>query len=405
MKSFVSETSESLDGGLLTAGKPGLLAQFGPALAFVVSGMLILVMLAALYQFQRTEEQARTTLATLVRMMSTAHKLKLNAVVVAQRHESFVIELVQRHGEKGFSESYFRNGLIAAADQFRLQLSDLRKDELTAKEKSQLETVGVNFDALVEMHDELLKRFLDAKAGSTFGRSVRQASSRGIALNASISLGLDDMIFSFEERARDAQLRTAASANEFRWAVFGVAAAIILILAALIHLLNRTARRTSWIISQLNSQATIDPLTGAYNRRALDLALMREIDRAERNATPLSLAIIDLDNFKAYNDSFGHVEGDVLLQTATQNWKQVLKKTDLVARTGGEEFVFLFPGAKLDDVVPLLDRVRSQVPRGQTCSAGVTAFAVGDTIDSLLRRADTALYRAKANGKNRLELA
>ncbi len=154
------------------------------------------------------------------------------------------------------------------------------------------------------------------------------------------------------------------------------------------------------MLAQLAALARTDPLTGLPNRRVWEEQLPVEIARAYRGGEPLSLLVIDLDNFKAVNDSHGHQAGDRVLKEVAASWRDVVRPTDLIARFGGDEFVVLLPGASTAAAVHLAERLRAAMPRELTCSVGVVEWA-GDEPDQFLARADLALYEAKAEGRNR----
>lgn len=153
---------------------------------------------------------------------------------------------------------------------------------------------------------------------------------------------------------------------------------------------------------RLERLSLTDPLTGAANRRYLDTELAREMNRTERSGSGLSLVFLDLDHFKQYNDAYGHSAGDLLLQELVHAWKHALRPSDLLARIGGEEFVLLLPDMNADRSLPVVERLRKLVPYGQTCSAGVAVYLSGDSADSLIGRADDALYEAKNSGRDRI---
>ena len=156
----------------------------------------------------------------------------------------------------------------------------------------------------------------------------------------------------------------------------------------------------SAVVQLLQETVRSDPLTGLANRRALDETLTREIAAARRNRMPLSIAMIDVDRFKAYNDGNGHQAGDRLLKHAAGAWFSALRASDTLARFGGEEFVAVLPDCTLDDAFGVIDRMRGVTPFGQTCSAGVAEWDGEETVDQLIRRADDALYAAKHAGRN-----
>ena len=156
---------------------------------------------------------------------------------------------------------------------------------------------------------------------------------------------------------------------------------------------------------RLEQLATTDALTGALNRRALDEQLPREIARASRTGAPLCVVLLDIDHFKVYNDTHGHAGGDALLRVACATWSRSLRLTDLLARYGGEEFVAVLPGADIAGGAHTAERLRTAMPSGTTVSAGVAAWRPGEDCHALLRRADAALYEAKAAGRDRVELS
>jgi len=155
-----------------------------------------------------------------------------------------------------------------------------------------------------------------------------------------------------------------------------------------------------------------DPLTGAGNRIAMNDTLKREIELAKRHNEDLALLMIDLDNFKAVNDKHGHIVGDLVLKKVVDALKLVNRQTDLSFRYGGEEFVVLLNKTDLDGAKVIGDRIRKSVEALRinltqdslqvTISIGASAQLANDNMESLLQRADTALYQAKNEGKNRV---
>jgi diguanylate cyclase len=156
-----------------------------------------------------------------------------------------------------------------------------------------------------------------------------------------------------------------------------------------------------------------DPLTHALNRRGLEEAFRIETARATRYGTPLSLAVIDVDDFKKLNDSLGHLAGDRALVHLLTVMQAALRPTDVVARIGGEEFAILFSSTDIDDATAATERVQSELAerafehegasRVISFSGGVTRWSAGEALEPALQRADDAMYRAKRAGKNRVE--
>ena len=159
------------------------------------------------------------------------------------------------------------------------------------------------------------------------------------------------------------------------------------------------------LLGRLEVAARTDDLTGLLNRRAWDSELGRELGRAERQALPLCVAVLDLDRFKQYNDAHGHQAGDRFLKQVAGTWSGALRTTDILARHGGEEFALAMPGLDVEAARTMLDRLRGMRPSGQTCSAGVCVWDGSESAEKLLARADAALYEAKAAGRDRTSLA
>ncbi|MCP5195654.1 MAG: diguanylate cyclase [Gammaproteobacteria bacterium] len=167
----------------------------------------------------------------------------------------------------------------------------------------------------------------------------------------------------------------------------------------------------------LREQAIRDPLTELFNRRYLDETLPRELHRHERAGEPLAVAMLDLDHFKHFNDTYGHEAGDAILRAVGDLLRRFLRAGDLACRYGGEELTVVLPGSSLDDAQARLDTMRQavmdlRVPHQDavlppiTISIGVAVAAVGETAaTTLLSRADAALYQAKAQGRNRVVVA
>ncbi|AEV85072.1 biofilm maintenance protein MbaA [Actinoplanes sp. SE50] len=161
------------------------------------------------------------------------------------------------------------------------------------------------------------------------------------------------------------------------------------------HLVERQAQR-------LRELAERDVLTGLPNRRAWDEALPAALNRAARDGSPVTVAILDVDHFKAFNDTYGHPAGDRLLREAAASWRANLREADLIARYGGEEFVALLPGTPLGEATITVDRLRPTTPMGCTFSAGVATWDGHESAAELVSRADRALYRAKHAGRDRV---
>lgn len=166
----------------------------------------------------------------------------------------------------------------------------------------------------------------------------------------------------------------------------------------------------------MRRQATRDALTGTWNHAAILEILDRELGRARRGGLPVGVALADLDHFKAVNDTHGHLAGDAVLREVSSRLLQTMRPDDLIGRYGGEEFLIVLPGCDAAATARVCERLRSRVSGeavghegvwiGVTASLGATVFAMPYEADAvaLLRAADVALYRAKAKGRDRVEM-
>lgn len=156
------------------------------------------------------------------------------------------------------------------------------------------------------------------------------------------------------------------------------------------------------LLGEVREMARRDALTGLPNRRALEEMLPREMARARRSRSPLCVAIVDIDRFKAYNDTHGHLAGDEVLRGAAVAWDSALRAEDTIVRFGGEEFLVLLPDTSAEQAGEVVERLRAATPSGQTCSAGLACWDFVESGDDLLARADKALYLAKAGGRDQI---
>lgn len=160
---------------------------------------------------------------------------------------------------------------------------------------------------------------------------------------------------------------------------------------------------------ELEHIASTDPLTQIHNRAQLGRLFAREMRHIEQGGMACSVISVDIDHFKQVNDSFGHAVGDSVLLATARTMKGAVRAVDSVGRWGGEEFLVLCPETLARDAAKLAERIRAAVAahafdtgRPHTISVGVATFRPGDTLDTLLQRADQAMYRAKQTGRNRV---
>ena len=163
-------------------------------------------------------------------------------------------------------------------------------------------------------------------------------------------------------------------------------------------------------LNELQRVAAIDSVTGLFNRRHFEARLKGEVQRVQRQQQSLSLLMVDIDDFKRINDTFGHIEGDQTLRTVAELLRGGVRIFDVCARYGGEEFAILMPGASVETAAQVAERIRRRVhqrfrhePVGVTISVGVARLLPGQTGEELVAMADRRLGLAKRSGKNAVE--
>ena len=193
-----------------------------------------------------------------------------------------------------------------------------------------------------------------------------------------------------------------------------IAGALAMLAASRRNLRNMRALQD--LTARLETQASVDPLTGAYNRRQFDVLADLELKRTRRHGGNVSLLVLDIDFFKKINDEWGHPEGDKVLHAVVQVIRGRLRSTDILARFGGEEFIVLMPHTDLEQAQIVAETLRQCIaeahtqpglaqPRPVTASFGVATLRPDETrLSDLIRRADIALYEAKRKGRNRVEV-
>jgi diguanylate cyclase (GGDEF)-like protein len=166
---------------------------------------------------------------------------------------------------------------------------------------------------------------------------------------------------------------------------------------------------------QLDFTARVDALTGLYNRRHMEERLKEECEVFKRTGQDFSVMLVDIDDFKQINDVYGHDAGDSVLKTVSNMLRELVRDYDVVSRWGGEEFLLLFPNLAKSDATGRAETIKAAVQAYQytynenllhiTVTVGVASFGQYDTTDSVIKRADNAMYQGKNMGKNKVVAA
>jgi diguanylate cyclase (GGDEF)-like protein len=165
------------------------------------------------------------------------------------------------------------------------------------------------------------------------------------------------------------------------------------------------------MLHKLEKLALMDKLTATFNRMKFDTIIQKEMERAARYIKPLSLIMFDIDHFKKINDKYGHLAGDDILKSIANIAKKHIRKADYLFRWGGEEFMILAPETGSIQAASSAERIRISLEQytfreagKATASFGIAQFTNGDKIDDLVKKVDSALYKAKSSGRNRIEI-
>jgi diguanylate cyclase (GGDEF)-like protein len=319
-------------------------------------------------------------------------------------------ELVARQAESAL-ESLRIEGAVAATGEYRKTLAALRQalDDigrypLDQADRAVYATVRQQVDYFDQVHIEiadLIRRGSrdDERAASVKVLEVAAPLARDIAE------GMRTLDATLSARAMSAAEDSGAAAERARWALVAFSALSLLVALLLAHSLGRALADSAQLMNRLTELARVDGLTALPNRRAWDEELVKGLHRARRTAQPCAVALLDLDHFKRYNDTHGHLAGDTLLRATAQGLAARLRAGDLIARYGGEEFALLLHGCDGANALKFFERLHGASREGQTFSAGVAESDGKEEGAEVVQRADEALYRAKAGGRNRTVLA
>jgi len=325
------------------------------------------------------------------RLPISERELVARILPVMARTDAAMVELEQflAEGDVAGVRSFREHRLYPAFDPLTALLDDLGRSQqqatLAVVQRNNAQMRGALFSSIALLSVALL---LGLVLGQRIGSSILRGVNRAVEVAESVAAGN--------------LMPPAESPGETRE------------LARLQGSLRAMGRQLGEAMEQVQDLARRDPLTHLLNRRALEEVISLAIARNKRGSSPCAMLFIDLDHFKRINDEFGHAVGDEALKVASERMGASLREIDTLARYGGEEFVAVLPGASRDEALLVADRLRRTVgepPPGSLprdlrlgTSVGIALLMPDDTQDSVLGRADNALYAAKSQGRNRVVL-
>jgi diguanylate cyclase (GGDEF)-like protein len=348
------------------------------------------------------EEQANRDFESKLRLLRNANDLRIQAADMYGWQTAYAFQIRRGMPDAINDDSPLRRIFLDTRKTLQLKLAALPVEQLIDQEAVDLQSAW----RLLREHEGLDQKII-AGYRSGAASDVAQATERvmyaEMTLFQQISYSLANLSESVMARANEASLSASrANAGSRRLLAWLGAASLALVLLLALMVARFMAKRAV-LVQQLEILARTDALTGIANRRHWDEHLGVALERAAREKACLCVALVDLDHFKQFNDAYGHQAGDALLRDLAQVFQRELQPDGVAARYGGEEFALLLYGYDRTQARALLERLRRAAPEGQTFSAGLVQCDGTEAVDELLAQADRALYRAKANGRNRVE--
>jgi len=315
------------------------------------------------------------------------------------RQAEFALESL-RAERAAAAASEYRKTLAA----LRQALDDIGRYRLEPADRAIYDAVRQQVDRFDQVHGEIAALVQQGTRDSELAVSTQVLEVAG-PLARDIADGIGVLDAKLAERAMRAAEDSGSAAERARWALVAFSALSLLVALLLANSLGKALGDSRLLMRQLTELARVDGLTTLPNRRAWDEELMKALYRARRTSQPCAVALLDLDHFKRYNDTHGHQAGDALLRETARALSARLRAGDLIARYGGEEFALLLHGCDGANALKFFERLHGATLEGQTFSAGVAESDGAEEGSAALRRADDALYTAKAGGRNRTVLA
>lgn len=301
-------------------------------------------------------------------------------------------------------EAFSRRHFLESSASFDLEVNQIKGYLKTESELERWNRVHNNFQHYMEIDQEVIAAYRTGEE-QEIQRANELVLGREIDLFTEISHSTEELIVLVLNLSNQILQDAESSSNGSYRMMLVCGICILFLLNFSVSRANRFVDYQRKLLHKIGKIAHTDGLTGIANRRVWDDELPKLVEQAALQEKPLTVVILDLDHFKKFNDTKGHQAGDVLLRTTAQAWNDQLRSGDLLARYGGEEFGLLLPKCSPDNAYKIVERLRHYVPDDQTFSAGIAQWDGLEKPEETVARADEALYRAKANGRNRSEFA
>jgi diguanylate cyclase (GGDEF)-like protein len=375
---------------------------FSFTLFFSVIVFLILGLITAANN-SVSRDQSNTELARVNELSRVALQAKSLSAELNAWQTAYAFEITRGSQKALLDSSPARMKFLSSSRALSQQLSalELRAEVLSVLEREQLGSARRRFQEFIALDEKIIGLYRTGSAKLT-----QQASNLVLnseidlfrVLNLSITTLAENIATRAETEAIQRQRTDQVLFTRLLW-FFGFALAGILMFSMIAWSFWQQRAK---LMQQLSELARTDSLTNLTNRRAWNEEFPQRLERAKRNQQPMTVAMIDLDHFKRFNDTRGHLEGDAFLREMGSALRGSFRVNDFIARYGGEEFVVAFENCDLEQAQVLLARLSTVIPYAQTFSAGITQTDGSEMPEVVLDRADKAMYAAKQNGRNQV---
>jgi diguanylate cyclase (GGDEF)-like protein len=350
-----------------------------------------------------SRNQSNTKLAEVNDLSRAALEAKSLAAELNGWQTAYAFEIARGSREALLDSSPARMQFLNSSRALSRQLSplELRTQVLTDLERQQLITARRRFQEFIALDQTIIGMYRTGNADlkkQASGLVLKNEVDLFKALNVSITALAEGIATRAENEATQRLSTDQTLFARLLW-FFGVALVGILMFSLIAWSFWQQRAK---LLQQLEELARTDSLTNLTNRRAWNEEFPQQLERAKRNQQPLTVAMIDLDHFKRFNDTHGHLQGDALLREMGNALRGSFRVNDFIARYGGEEFVVAFENCDLEQAKVLLERLSTMTPHAQTFSAGITQTDGSEMPELVLDRADKAMYTAKQNGRNQV---